>query len=122
MLSERELLLKPLFLGHGDKERNQITWEEQQTNLPLGVQTARRSEAGVRRVSHSGSFAMFYPVTWLSPHSHTLPLRPFRDGLPDRGNLYKAILGRSQDCLPENVIQGFCKNHFGLLGYFNPSR
>ena len=83
----KRAVVRPLFLGHGAKERSQKTWEEQLTNFPLGVQTARRSEAGVRRISHSGSFSTFYPLTWLSPHSHTLPLRPFRDGLPDRGNL-----------------------------------
>ena len=85
----KRAVVKPLFLGHGAKERSKKMWEEQQTNFPLGVQTARRSEAGVRRVSRSGSFSMLCPLTWLSPPSHTLPLRPFCDGLPDHGNPIK---------------------------------
>ena len=47
----KRAVVRPLFLGHGAKERSQKTWEEQLTNFALGVQTARRSEAGVTRVA-----------------------------------------------------------------------
>lgn len=34
--------VQPLFSGA--RERSQETWEKQQTNFPLGVQTARRNK------------------------------------------------------------------------------